>query len=63
MEPIHTHISRQFNAELEDIRSRVLQMGGLVEQQIGQAITALVKGDPQLAGAVATEDYITGRFG
>ena len=57
MEPIHTHISRQFNTELEDIRSRVLKMGGLVEQQIGQAISALMKGDTVLAEAVATEDY------
>lgn len=57
MEPIYTHISHQFNAELEDIRSRVLQMGGLVEQQIGHAITALVSGDVAMAQAVATEDY------
>ena len=57
MEPIHTHISRQFNAELEDIRTRVLQMGGLVERQIGQAITALVNADTVGAEAVVTEDY------
>ncbi len=57
MEQIHTHISRQFNAELEDIRTRVLQMGGLVERQIGQAITALVSADTAVAEAVVTEDY------
>lgn len=57
MEPIHTHISRQFNAELEDIRTRVLQMGGLVERQIGQAIIALVNADTALAEAVVTDDY------
>ena len=57
MEPIHTHISRQFNAELEDIRTRVLQMGGLVERQIGQAISALVNADTAGAEAVVTEDY------
>ena len=57
MEQIHTHISRQFNAELEDIRTRVLQMGGLVERQIGQAITALVNADTAIAEAVVTEDY------
>jgi phosphate transport system protein len=57
MEPIHTHISHQFNAELEDIRTRVLQMGGLVEMQIGQAIAALATGDVALAEAVATADY------
>jgi phosphate transport system protein len=57
MEPIHTHISRQYNAELEDIRSRVLMMGGLVEQQIGQAIDALVDGNIALGESVATDDY------
>ena len=57
MEPIHTHISRQFNAELEDIRTRVLQMGGLVERQIGQAISALVSADTASAEMVVTEDY------
>ncbi len=57
MEPIHTHISRQFNSELEDIRTRVLQMGGLVEQQIDQAISALAKGDAGLADEVITNDY------
>ncbi len=62
MEPIHTHISRQFNAELEDIRTRVLQMGGLVEEQIGHAIDALVQGDTSLAEAVATEDYKVNRM-
>ena len=62
MEPIHTHISRQFNAELEDIRTRVLQMGGLVERQIGQAITALVNADTGLAEAVVTDDYKVNRM-
>ena len=57
MEPLHTHISRQFNSELEDIRTRVLQMGGLVEQQIDQAIIALAKGDIGLAEEVVTNDY------
>ncbi len=56
MEPLHTHISRQFNAELEDIRSKVLQMGGLVEQQIEQALTALATGDTALGEAVIMDD-------
>jgi phosphate transport system protein len=62
MEPIHTHISRQFNSELEDIRTRVLQMGGLVEEQIGRAIDALVEGDSTLAEAVVTDDYKVNRM-
>src|SRR3990172_116609 len=56
MEPIHTHISRQYNAELEEIRSRVLQMGGLVEQQIDQALNALVRGDTALGEAVIMDE-------
>ena len=62
MEPIHTHISRQYNSELEDIRTRVLQMGGLVEEQIGRAIIALVEGDTVLAESVVTDDYKVNRM-
>jgi phosphate transport system protein len=36
------HISSQFDAELNSISSHVLEMGGLVESQLNQAIQALV---------------------
>ena len=62
MEPIHTHISRQYNAELEEIRSRVLQMGGLVERQIDQAINALVRGDTALGETVIMDDTKVNRL-
>ena len=32
------HISSQFDADLEDIRTRMLQMGGLVESQVRAAM-------------------------
>lgn len=51
------HISKQYNAELEDIRARVLAMGGLVEQQLGDAIRGLVEGNVELATLVTTRDY------
>src|SRR6478736_6177078 len=35
------HISRRFNEDLERVRSKVLGMGGFVEQQLRKAITAL----------------------
>ena len=54
---IPQHISQQFQHELEDIRSRVLEMGGLVEQQLTQALEALAKHDVGLAEIVATSDY------
>ena len=54
---IGQHISQQYNAELEDVRSRVLSMGGLVEKQIGDAVHALVSADTDLADAVIRDDF------
>jgi phosphate transport system protein len=51
------HISRQFNAELEGVRSHILTMGGLVEQQINDALQALRSGDSELAERVVRDDY------
>lgn len=53
---IGRHISGQFNAELEAIRSHVLAMGGLVEQQLTLAMKALNKQDSVLAKKVIEED-------
>ena len=39
------HISRQFDNELETIREHVLNMGGLVEQQLVDALKALTDSD------------------
>ncbi len=51
------HISKKFDAELEAVRSRVLQMGGLVEQQITRAMEALAIGDMALADQVIIDDH------
>lgn len=51
------HTSKQFDAELEAVRSRVLQMGGLVEEQIVNAIEALTTGDVELANTVIANDH------
>ena len=51
------HISQQYNEELEDLRNRVLAMGGIVEQQVADAVTALAEGDSRLAELVVTNDY------
>ena len=51
------HISQQFNEELEDVRSKVLQMGGVVEEQLEKAVRALVAGDVELAATVQANDY------
>jgi len=59
MEPadLGHHISRRFNEDLEKLRSRVLQMGGFVEQQLERAVTALVEGDSRLGEQVALADH------
>jgi phosphate transport system protein len=59
MEPadLGHHISRRFNEDLEKVRTRVLQMGGFVEQQLQQAVTALVEGDSRLGEEVAHADH------
>src|ERR1700740_242258 len=51
------HISRRFNEDLERVRSKVLGMGGFVEQQLHKAITALIEGDSSLGESVAMDDY------
>ena len=56
------HISQQFNQELEDVRNRVLQMGGIVEQQLSDAIMALTSMDMSLAEVVITNDYKVNRL-
>ncbi|HET9862922.1 MAG TPA: phosphate signaling complex protein PhoU [Steroidobacteraceae bacterium] len=50
------HISRRFNEDLERVRNQVLAMGGLVEQQLANAVRALVEGDGVLGAAVARDD-------
>lgn len=44
-----THISQQFNDELEQIRTQLLTMGGIVERQVNDAVEALLTGDADLA--------------
>nr|MBV6628603.1 phosphate signaling complex protein PhoU [Oceanococcus sp. HetDA_MAG_MS8] len=50
------HISEQFNAELEDVRQRILAMGGLVEEMILDAVKALIHADVGLARHVLARD-------
>jgi phosphate transport system protein len=51
------HILSRFNADLEGVRSGVLQMGGLVEQQLQDGIKALYTGDGRLGEEVARLDH------
>lgn len=50
------HISKRFNQELEDARSQVMQMGGLVESQVKNGLQALLNADLDLAKNVVSND-------
>lgn len=51
------HTYKQYDAELEAVRAKVLQMGGLVEQQIVNALESLVSVNPKLAEEVMKADH------
>jgi phosphate transport system protein len=54
---IHSHhISQQFNAELDDVKTRMLEMGGMVERQVADAINAVMNADGGLAERVLKGD-------
>lgn len=53
---IRQHISTRFDQELEEIRNKVLTMGGLVERQIGESIRAVIESDIESAEAVIQND-------
>ena len=59
---ITDHISRRFNDELEELRHKVMTMGGLVETQLASAIEAIVTGDSELGLRVAHDDYKVNRI-
>jgi len=50
------HISQQFNEELEQVKNHLLEMGGLVERQVGDAIKSLIEADSELAAKVQESD-------
>ena len=52
------HTYKQYDAELEAVRAKVLKMGGLVEQQIVSALESLVSVNPKLAQEVIESDHL-----
>lgn len=54
---IHTnHISQQFNEELDDLKTHLLEMGGLVEQQVQDAVQSFIERDTGRAEVVKEMD-------
>ncbi|HMW21809.1 MAG TPA: phosphate signaling complex protein PhoU [Burkholderiaceae bacterium] len=53
------HLSSQFDAELSAVSTRVLEMGGMVEAQVAQAVHALANFSTEAAAQVlATEERV-----
>ena len=55
-EDYQQHISAKFNTELESLRNHMLSMGGKVEQQLTEALDALVKMDSGEAELIVRRD-------
>jgi len=51
-------IQRHFDEELSDLKTKLLRMAGQVEDQIDQALTALVTRDSALARQVIERDHL-----
>src|SRR5262249_47312977 len=58
--PLHT--DREYEEQLGKVRTFVLEMGGLVESQISQALRALVDRDESLARATIERDHTVNRL-
>lgn len=56
------HISEQYDAELDAARNQLMEMGGLVEQQLHDAAQALINQDDELAGRVRENDARVNQF-
>lgn len=56
------HTDRVFESQLVQLRTAVLEMGGLIEDQIAQAMRALQERDAALARTVIARDHVVNRF-
>ena len=56
------HLSTQFDSELSAISTRVLEMGGLAESQVAQAIYALVNFSGETATQVLKQEELVNQM-
>ena len=56
------HLSTQFDAELSGISTRVLEMGGLVESQVAQAVYALSNFSAETATQVLAQEAVVNQM-
>jgi phosphate transport system protein len=53
----HMHIHQDYEGELDDLRKRLLEMGGRVEEMIAQSMAALIGRDVDLAEQTIASDH------
>lgn len=60
MDKLHLedHISKKFDEDLEELKSRMLEMGGLVEKQVSDALYAVEMADSETAMKVIEHENI-----
>src|SRR5690625_2898059 len=56
------HISQQYNAELNEIRTQLAEMGGMVQRQVNDAIRSLIEADVERANRVVEGDHKVNRM-
>jgi phosphate transport system protein len=56
------HISSDYDRALEELRQKILQMGGLVEEHLTEAMKALVQRDVALAKSLMHQDHPVNRL-
>jgi phosphate transport system protein len=56
------HLSKQYDIDLETLRSRVLEMGGLVESHILAAVEGFATGNREMIERVSSSDYLVNAF-
>jgi phosphate transport system protein len=59
---MNEHIVKSYESELAQLDRKVVQMGGLAEQLLGQAFEALERRNPKLAEAAVTSDAAIDRL-
>jgi len=62
MDKLSPHLIRKYDMELDQARSMVMSMGGLVEQQVNSALCALFDHNVEQGQLAATSDYKVNEF-
>lgn len=61
-EDLSHHISSRFNEDLERVRSSMLEMGGMVERQLIQALNGITTADASVISQVAQDELIVNQL-